>query len=68
MSDKNRRVLPATCALHRGPIGFTNLVVRTLDDGWIEFEFDPHVAGACVITLDEPAATELFDALGKWLG
>ncbi|MGB6162433.1 MAG: hypothetical protein WBF75_07660 [Pseudonocardiaceae bacterium] len=28
----------------------------------------PHVAGPCVITLDEPAATELFDALGEWLG
>jgi hypothetical protein len=66
MSDKNRRVLPATCALHRSPTGFTNLVVRNLDDGRIEF--DPHVAGACVITLDEAAATELFDALGEWLG
>jgi hypothetical protein len=66
VSDKNRRVPPATCALHRGPQGFTNLVVRNLDDGRIEF--DPHVAGACVITLDETAATALFDALGEWLG
>jgi hypothetical protein len=29
---------------------------------------DPHVTGACVIVLDEKAATALFDLLGKWLG
>jgi hypothetical protein len=22
-----RKVIPATCALHRGPVGFTNLLV-----------------------------------------
>jgi hypothetical protein len=43
-------------------------VVCTLDDVRIEFEFDPHVTIACVITLDEAAATALFDALEEWLG
>jgi hypothetical protein len=31
-------------------------------------ELDPHVTGGCVIILDERAASELFDALGEWLG
>ena len=29
---------------------------------------DPHVAGSCVITLDEAATIALFDLLGEWLG
>ncbi|MGH3799870.1 MAG: hypothetical protein ACRDTD_07025 [Pseudonocardiaceae bacterium] len=29
---------------------------------------DPHVTGACVIVLDEAAATALFDLLGEWRG
>jgi hypothetical protein len=66
MGDKNRRVLHATCALHRGPVGFTNLVVSKRDDGTIVLE--PHAAGACTIILQEPEAPQLFDALGEWLG
>ena len=31
-------------------------------------ELDPHVTGQCLIILDEKGATELFDALGEWLG
>lgn len=31
-------------------------------------ELDPYATGQCVIILDEKAATELFDALGEWLG
>lgn len=65
MSERNRRVFPATCGPHRS---LANLVVSNLDDGRIEFQFDPHVTGACAITLDETAATALFDALGEWLG
>lgn len=63
--DPNRRVIDATCSTHGGCIGFTNLVC-TKRDGLIEL--DPHVTGQCVILLDEKAATELFDALGAWLG
>jgi hypothetical protein len=63
--DPNRRVLHVSCSVHGGPRGFTNLVV-TKREGLIEL--DPHVTGECVIILDEAAATELFDALGEWLG
>jgi hypothetical protein len=61
----NRRVIHATCTVHGGPRGFTNLVA-TKREGLIEL--DPHVTGGCVIILDEAAATELFDALREWLG
>jgi hypothetical protein len=61
----HRKVIHATCALHRGPVGFTNLVVRKRDG---EIELDPHVTGACVITLDEDGACALRDALTEWLG
>jgi hypothetical protein len=68
---RNRRVIPATCVLHQGPIGFVNLAVRkvvTPSPTVSNFvEFDPHVAGTCVIRLDEAAATQLFDLLGEWL-
>ncbi|MGH3829353.1 MAG: hypothetical protein ACRDRS_02710 [Pseudonocardiaceae bacterium] len=33
-----------------------------------EIVFDVHVAGACVIIMDEDAARALFDVLGEWLG
>lgn len=64
-TSDNRRVIHATCTVHRGPIGFANLLVRKRDG---EIELDPHVDGSCVITLDEPGATELRDALTEWLG
>jgi hypothetical protein len=60
-----RRAIPATCALHRGPVGFTNLLV-TKRDGTIVL--DPHVDGSCVICLDEDGATALRDTLMEWLG
>jgi len=61
----NRRTIHATCALHRGPAGFTNLGVRKLD-GIIEL--DPHVDGSCLITLEEDAARALCAAILEWLG
>ncbi|MGH3478377.1 MAG: hypothetical protein ACRDRR_02070 [Pseudonocardiaceae bacterium] len=64
-SDSKRRVIHATCTLHRGPAGFANLVVRQLN-GLIEL--DPHAAGACVLLLDEDGARSLHEALGHWLG
>ncbi|HEY3894817.1 MAG TPA: hypothetical protein VGL88_05550 [Pseudonocardiaceae bacterium] len=33
-----------------------------------DVELDPHVAGSCVITLNEGGATVLRDALTEWLG
>jgi hypothetical protein len=61
----SRRVIHATCSLHRGPVGFANLVISKRGG---RIEFDPHVTGSCVITLDEDGARVLFEALGEWLG
>jgi hypothetical protein len=61
----NRKVIHTTCSLHRGPVGFANLVVSKRGG---RIEFDPHVTGSCVITLDEDGARVLFEALGEWLG
>ena len=61
-----RKAIPATCQLHRGPIGFATLMVSKHDDGTIVF--DPHVTGASVISLDEEGATKLRDLLTEWLG
>ncbi|MGH3889224.1 MAG: hypothetical protein ACRDSZ_22145 [Pseudonocardiaceae bacterium] len=67
MSGENRlrKVIPSTCTRHGDARGFTNLVVRRLDEG---IELDPHAVGGCVIILDERGATALFDLLGEWLG
>jgi hypothetical protein len=63
--DPNRRVIHASCSVHPNGRGFTNLVVTKRDS---DIELDPHVTGQCVIILDEAGATELFEALGEWLG
>ena len=60
----SRRVIHGTCTLHRGPIGFTNLVVAKHDQ---IIEFDPHVTGACVIRLEQHEARALRDVLTEWL-
>ncbi len=60
-----RTTIAVTCQLHGGPRGFTNLRVTKANG---DIVLDPHVSGACVIVLDETAATALFDALGEWLG
>jgi hypothetical protein len=65
-NDRNHKVvLHATCALHRGPVGFANLVVSKRGGTIV---FDPHVGGACVVTLAEAEAVALRDALTRWLG
>jgi hypothetical protein len=63
--DPNRRVIDVHCSTHGGPRGFTNLVCTKRDD---VIELNPHATNGCVIILDEKAASELFDALGEWLG
>lgn len=55
--------LPATCNDH-GAAGFTNLRVRMTPRG---IELDPHVMGACVVTLSLAAATELAAQITSWL-
>lgn len=64
-SSDPRRVIPATCELHRAAAGFTNLLV-TKRDGTIVL--DPHVDGSCVISLGEDGATALCNTLTEWLG
>ncbi|MGH3721436.1 MAG: hypothetical protein ACRDRI_21820 [Pseudonocardiaceae bacterium] len=64
-SRANRRAIGVTCALHKGPRGFANLVVERQGE---EIIFDPHVTGGCVIIFDEDAARVLFEVLGEWLG
>jgi hypothetical protein len=63
-SRDNRKAIPVSCALHRGPRGFANLVVEKQGD---EIVLDVHVTGACVIIFDEDAATALFEVLRRWL-
>lgn len=63
---ENRRAIPVSCGLHRGPRGFANLVVERKPNG--DIVLDPHVTGECVIILDETAVKALFQVLGTWLG
>jgi hypothetical protein len=64
-SRDRRKAIPGTCGLHRGPIGFANLMVNE-QNGVIVF--DPHVTGQCLISLDEQGARMLRDTLTEWLG
>ena len=61
----HRKAIPATCGLHRGPIGFANLMVSKQGGSVV---LDPHVTGDCVISLDEQSAKTLRDLLTHWLG
>jgi hypothetical protein len=56
--------IPATCQLHRGPVGYTNLTVSKRNGTIV---LDPGVTGSCVISLDEQRATTLRDLLTAWL-
>jgi hypothetical protein len=60
-----RQAIPATCQLHRGTIGFTNLMVSQHGETIV---LDPDVSGSCVISLHEKGATTLRDLLTAWLG
>ena len=53
------RTIVATCQIH-GARGFCNLRVTKAGDGIV---LNPHVAGSCVITLDEAGAAALRDLL-----
>ncbi|MBV9032617.1 MAG: hypothetical protein JO364_20415 [Pseudonocardiales bacterium] len=64
-NKRRRKAISASCQLHRGPVGFANLLV-SMQEGWIVF--DPHVTGGCVIALDEEGATTLLYLLTEWLG
>jgi hypothetical protein len=55
----------ASCSVHRGAVGFCNLVVSKIDG---DIELNPHADGCCLLTLSEDGATELRDVLTEWLG
>ena len=59
------RTISTTCQIH-GARGFCNLRVTRRADGGIVL--DPHVGGACVLTLDELASAELRNLLIEWQG
>ena len=63
--SRRRVVIPATCQLHGGSRGFTNLLV-TIRGG--EIVLDPHAVGSCVTSLDKNAAATLRDTLTQFLG
>lgn len=58
------QTIPSTCQTH-GAEGFCNLRVTKTDDGIV---LNPHVSGACVITLDETGTTTLRELLIEWKG
>jgi hypothetical protein len=58
------RTISATCQIH-GAKGFCNLRVTKTGGGIV---LDPHVAGSCVITLDDQGAAALRDLLIEWQG
>lgn len=64
-SRGNRKVIHASCLVHQGSAGFTNLVVSQRGS---EIELDPHVDGSCKLTLCEDEARVLRDVLTEWLG
>jgi hypothetical protein len=59
-----RRVINATCTLHGGTPGFTNLVLRKVHQ---HIELTPHATGACVIMINEPNAKALVMTIAEWL-
>ncbi|PZS24105.1 MAG: hypothetical protein DLM60_01165 [Pseudonocardiales bacterium] len=64
-NDRRRLVIHAACTCRGVANGFANVVVRKVDG---QIELDPHVTGACVLTLAEDEAVALRDALTRWLG
>lgn len=63
MTVCNSRTFEATCNQHGTP-GYTNLRARLTPRG---IELDPHVTGACVITLSMATGLELARQLTAWL-
>jgi hypothetical protein len=63
-TNRCRKVIPATCALDRGPVEPINLMVSK-HKGTIVL--DPQVTGSCVMSLDEQGATTLGNLLAVWL-
>ncbi len=54
--------IEAVCEIHQGS---GRLVIRREDD---QIVLDARADHCCVLALENPAVTRLFDALGEWLG
>jgi hypothetical protein len=65
LKGPTRRTIPSTCRTHGGPMGFCNLRLTKVGGNIV---LDPHVAGCCVIELDEDQATAVRNTLTEWLG
>lgn len=59
-----RKVIHASCSVHQGAAGFTNLVLSQREGG---IELNPHSDGSCTLTLARDEACALRDALTEWL-
>jgi hypothetical protein len=60
----SERTIPAACQVDGGRRGSCNLRVSKARD---EIMLDPHVAGSCVISLDESGALKMRNTLTEWL-
>jgi hypothetical protein len=60
------RTISVTYQTHGEARGFCNLRVTKAADGGIVL--DPHVAGYCLVTLDEAGAGALRNVLTEWMG
>jgi hypothetical protein len=61
----SRKVISATCALHPGTPGFTNLELTW--DGE-DLVLHPHATGVCKLILNEAEVGELYAFLDEVLG
>lgn len=59
-----RRVVPATCSVHGGTKGFTNVVLVRSTNG---LTVDPHATGCCLIEFTPEEARDLHAAIGELL-
>jgi hypothetical protein len=58
-------VIHASCSVHQGSVGFTNLVISKRDG---VIGLNPHVDDSCKLTLSEDEACALRDAPDEWPG
>lgn len=63
-SAKARRMVNATCTVHEGTPSYTNLAVSREGNRLL---LDPHVTGACRLSLTLDEARELYLAIGDLL-
>lgn len=60
--SSGRKVVHATCTVHEGTPSYTNLAVSREGDRLL---LDPHVTGACRLSLTLEEARDLWAAIGE---